>query len=214
MYVPEPFLETRLEPLQALISDHPFATLVTVDDGQPAVNHLPLLLRPGGAHGTLVGHVARANPVWRAFSGPHADARSATAVFHGPDAYVSPSWYPAKTRHHKVVPTWNYAVVHAEGRMRAIEDADWLLGLVRELTDRHEAPNALPWRVADAPPDFIATLLGQIVGIELTVTRLTGKWKLSQNRSAEDVAGVVHGLRLRGRGADDALAALMDLQRS
>lgn len=206
MYEPDAFRESRLDALHELMATYPFATLVTVEDGAPVLNHLPLLLRPTGSEqGTLAGHVARANPLWRSLRLEGA----ATAVFQGPSAYVSPSWYPGKARHHKVVPTWNYAVVHAQGRVRVTEEPDWLHRLIRELTDRHEAANATPWRVADAPEDFIATMVGQIVGIELTITRLTGKWKLSQNRPAEDVAGVIHGLRARRRGTDEALAGMM-----
>ncbi len=209
MYVPESFRETRLDVLHDLMNDHPFATLITLEDGQPSINHLPLLLRSHqGEHGTLVGHLARANEVWLTDLERH----PATAIFHGPAAYVSPSWYPAKSTHHRVVPTWNYATVHAEGRVRVIEEAGWLGDLVRELTDRFEATSASPWRVADAPEDFVATMLRQIIGIELSITRLTGKWKLSQNRPAADVAGVIAGLRSRDRGADITLADLMARQ--
>jgi transcriptional regulator len=206
MYLPEFFHEDRPDALHAFMSEYPFATLIAFDGGQPLINHLPMLLRAAdGTRGTLVGHVARANPVWQALAA-RADA---TAVFHGPAGYVSPSWYPSKARHHKVVPTWNYAVVHAQGRVRVVEEDDWLRDLVRDLTDRHEAASRIPWRVADAPEDFVATMIRQIVGLELEITRLTGKWKLSQNRPADDVAGVIDGLSERGAGPDIALAALM-----
>jgi len=206
MYLPEFFREDRLDALHAFMDEHPFATLITLEGGRPAINHLPMLLRPAdGTRGTLVGHVARANPVWQTL----AATGDATAIFHGPAGYISPSWYPSKARHHKVVPTWNYAVVHAEGRVRVIEEVDWLHDLVRDLTDRHEAAGRTPWRVADAPDDFVATMVRQIVGLELEITRLTGKWKLSQNRPAEDVAGVIDGLGERGTSSDVALAGLM-----
>ncbi|HEY5646464.1 MAG TPA: FMN-binding negative transcriptional regulator [Pseudomonadales bacterium] len=207
MYTPDAFLETRTDALHELIVQHPFATLITLDGGIPLINHLPLLLDPDrGPCGVLRGHVARANPLWQVL----AQAGSATAVFHGPDGYVSPSWYPAKAEHHKVVPTWNYAVVHAQCHARPIEEADWLHRLIRDLTDRHEAAAEPPWSVDDAPGAFIETLVAQIVGIELTITGLSGKWKLSQNRSPADAAGVARGLRARGRPGDGNLATMME----
>jgi transcriptional regulator len=148
------------------------------------VNHIPFLMRDG----MLVGHVARANDVWKNLAG------ESVVIFQGPEAYITPSWYASKREHGKVVPTWNYAVVHAHGTPRAIEDRDWLYALVTELTDANEASRPQPWKVTDAPAEFVRAQLGAIVGIEIAVARLVGKWKASQNRSAADRRGVIEGL--------------------
>jgi transcriptional regulator len=199
MYVPEAFRETDPDAVCALIAAHPLATLVTHGvDGTLTADHIPFLLDTNrGAHGTLVGHVARANPVWRT-PGP------ALAIFAGPDSYVSPNWYPSKHEHGRVVPTWNYTVVHAHGTLRAVDDPGLLLGIVGALTRHHEAAAAArsgaePWRVEDAPPDFIARMLRAIVGVELEIERVDAKSKLSQNRSEADRAGVAAGLGALGR---------------
>ena len=193
MYLPPHFDERRPEMLQALVRRHPLGLLVTQSaDGTLAADPIPglLALEADGSH-TLRGHVARANPVWQ-------QARrdtDALVVFQGPQAYVSPSLYPSKAEHGKVVPTWNYIVLQARGRFEAIDDADWKRALVTRLTERFEAPRAAPWAVTDAPADYVTTMLRAIVGIELRVHTLTGKWKTSQNRSAADRAGVRAGLR-------------------
>jgi len=177
MYIPPAFRVEDLETLHAFMRRYSFATLVTVADGEPFATHLPLLLDAAcGPYGTLRGHVARANPQWRqlASGGP-------LAIFQGPHAYVSPSWYEAEL----AVPTWNYTAVHAYGAARLIEDADELLALVRELTAVYEAPRPEPWRM-DLPEDWLRNLARGIVGFELEITRLEGKWKLSQNRPEED----------------------------
>jgi len=163
------------------------------------VNHIPFLLR---ADGTLAGHVARANDVWRRF----AEKPESIVVFQGPSGYVTPSWYPAKREHGKVVPTWNYAVVHAHGTPRAIDDKAWLRAFVTELTDANESREKAPWRVTDAPEEYVQAMLGAIVGIEIPVRALVGKWKVSQNRSEADRAGVAEGLAGRG---DQALSDLV-----
>jgi len=192
MYVPTQFEETRPEVLHQLIREHSLAALVTLGSGGLEANHIPLELDPGPApYGTLRGHVARGNPVWRDFS---RDVE-ALAVFHGPQAYISPSWYQTKRETGKVVPTYNYVVVHAYGPMRIIEDRAWLRELVERLTNRHEAGRAEPWKVTDAPADFVEQMLGAIIGIEIPLTRLVGKWKVSQNRPPADRDGVVTGLR-------------------
>jgi transcriptional regulator len=146
--------------------------------------------------GLLRGHVARANPLWRS-----ADGREVLVQFNGPQAYISPSYYPSKAEHGKAVPTWNYVLVQAHGRLRAVDDATATHRLVSELTGRHEGGRAAPWAVDDAPPDYIAQMVRAVVGIEISVTALVGKWKLSQNRSAADRDGVVEGL------ADETLAS-------
>lgn len=189
MYLPAHFNIPDAATLQALVQAHPLATWATVVDGLPVVNHVPFRLDPSrGEHGTLVGHVARANPVWRQ-PGP------SVLAFQGAQAYVSPGWYPSKHEHGKVVPTWNYAVVHAHGTPVVVEDRAALRAIVDSLTQVHEAAMPRPWAVGDAPADYIDTLLGAIVGIELPVQRWVGKFKLSQNQAAANRQGVVQGLQ-------------------
>jgi transcriptional regulator len=207
MYLPAHFEETRTDVLHALIRSHPLGTLVTQDTGGALqANPIPFLIEPGApAHGTLRGHVARANPLWRETRGD----LDALVVFQGAQSYISPGWYPAKAEHGKVVPTFNYVVVQARGRLRAIDNAAWVQALVTRLTDRFEASRTAPWAVADAPADYIATMLGAIVGIEIEITALTGKWKVSQNRSAADREGVTAGLAALATQGKDARAAAM-----
>ena len=210
MYDVPAFREARVEVLHALIRAHPLATLVTFSSDAAAgleANHIPLLIDPAPGpdrpFGTLRGHVARANPLWRGFN---ADVE-ALAIFQGPQGYVTPSWYPSKTQHGKVVPTWNYAVVHARGTPVVLEDAASVLRIVSALTDTHEARQAHPWQVGDAPPAFVDQMLRAIVGIEIPIEQLVGKWKVSQNRSADDRAGVAAGLR--AQDPTDPMAALV-----
>lgn len=181
MYVPDHFREDRPEVLHEAVRRIGFATLVT--QGLEA-NHLPMLFQDG----FLRGHVARANPVWKS------DEGEALAIFLGPHAYVSPSWYPSKTETGKAVPTWNYITVHAKGPLRWIQDADWLRANVTGLSDAHEAGREQPWKISDAPASYIDTMLRGIVGFELQIQKLEGKWKLSQNRDAADRAGARDGL--------------------
>jgi transcriptional regulator len=192
MYLPAAFEQSDPAALQALMVAHPLATLVLADaDGQPQADHLPLLFDPAaGPHGTLRGHVARGNPLWRVATSQPA----VLAIFHGPQAYVSPTAYPGKAQHHQVVPTWNYAVVHAHGRLQAIDDAVWLRGMLARLTARHEEPRAVPWKMADAPVDYMERQLAAVVGIEIPLSRLSGKWKMSQNRNAAERQGVIAAL--------------------
>jgi len=199
MYLPTPFEVTERAPLRALLQRHPLATWATVVDGQPLVNHVPFLLdEDAGAHGTLIGHVARANPVWRT-------PAPSIFAFQGADAYISPSWYPSKREHGKAVPTWNYAVVHAHGTPEIVEDPVRLRAILERQTQTHEAGLPEPWAIADAPAEFIGQLLQAIVGIRVPVTRWSAKFKLSQNRSAADRAGVIGGL-----GAAHPLAQAMN----
>jgi transcriptional regulator len=184
MYVPDHFREDRADVLHQAVRQTGFATLVT--PGLEA-NHLPMLLSADGK--TLRGHVARANPVWK-----KGDSE-ALAIFLGPHAYVSPNWYPSKAQSGKAVPTWNYLTVQARGSLRWIQDAEWMRTLVSNLTDAHEAGREDAWAVSDAPPGYIGTMLRAIVGFELAIETLDGKWKLSQNRDAADRAGVRDGLR-------------------
>lgn len=201
MYVPASFAETDLPTLHELMRRHDFATLVTVADGVPTASHLPFLLEAGDTEkGTLLGHVARANPQWRGF----ADS-AALVVFSGPHAYVSPTWYAAGHN----VPTWNYAVVHAYGRARVIEDAEEARSVIRRLVDRHEGGRPDAWSMESVPDDFVSRLLAAIVVFEIPIERLEGKFKLNQNKKPEDRAGVVANLRRQGGPEATALADLM-----
>jgi transcriptional regulator len=191
MYVPSQFEENRPEVLHQLIGEHPLGMLVTLDPDGLNANHIPFEFDPEPApYGVLRAHVARSNPVWRTFS---ADVE-ALVVFQGAQAYISPAWYATKQQDGKVVPTYNYMVVHAYGAMRVIDDPVWVRGLVERLTDRHEAGRASPWKVADAPRDYIDKLLSAIVGIEIPISKLVGKWKVSQNQPQANRDGVVNGL--------------------
>ncbi len=207
MYLPAHFEEKRPEVLHELMRAHPLAVLITQGASGLQANPIPFVLDadPAGGPGVLRAHVARANPVWR-------EARTDTeslVVFQGPQAYISPGWYPSKALHGKVVPTWNYCIVQGRGALRVIDDAAWVHAFVTRLTQRHEASQSKPWAVSDAPPDYIETMQRAIVGIEISLTALTGKWKTSQNRSAADRNGVAHGLAQRG-GSDAAdMAALV-----
>lgn len=190
--------------LQALVRGAPLATLVLAQEGDLQVNHVPLLWAPTpGAHGTLLGHVARANTVWQGLPRP------AVAVFHGPQAYVSPSWYPSKAVDGRQVPTWNYTAVHAHGRLSAVTEPEALLALLRQLTRAQEDHRPAPWRVDDAPPDYLAAMVRGIVGITLEVERWEGIYKLSQNRAEPDREGVVRGLQAEGTPEAAAVAALV-----
>jgi len=197
MYLPAHFAEDRTEVLQALMREHPFATLVSkVGEGLVA-DHLPLQLSAEGTR--LLGHVARANPLWR-----NAADSDVLVIFQGPQAYVTPSWYETKRADGKAVPTWNYVVVHARGRLRAIDDPAWLREQLETLVERHEGPLPEPWHIADAPPDYIEKMLKAIVGIEIVISEVIGKWKVSQNQPGVNRAGVVAGLR--GQASDDTRA--------
>jgi transcriptional regulator len=207
MYTPKPNEETRIPVMQELIRAHPLGTWTLLAADDLLTNHVPFQLdTTRGPLGTLVGHVARANAVWRS---PATELRSVVS-FAGPQAYVTPSWYPSKGEHGKVVPTWNYAVVHVRGLPSFIHDRDWLLAHVVSLTNTHEAAEPTPWAVADAPAEYMERMLGAIVGVEIPIERLLGKWKASQNRPEADRAGVVSGLQQRG---DDASAALVTFTR-
>lgn len=206
MYLPSHFEESRPEVLHQLIHDHPFGMLVTLGQDGLNANHIPFELDPAaGPFGTLRAHVARANPVWRDFNAE----LDVLAVLQGAQSYISPSWYPGKRENGKVVPTWNYIVVHAYGPLRVVEDAVWLRGLVQRLTERHEAGKAQPWQVADSPADYIDKMLSAIVGIEIPITKLSGKWKLGQNRGEADRDGVRQGLQAMDDRDAEALASAM-----
>jgi transcriptional regulator len=191
MYLPKHFAETDVGVMHKLMRAFPLATVVTLGADGLEANHIPLLLdAAAGPNGTLRGHVARANPL-------AADAtvnRKILVIFKGPDCYISPSGYATKAEHGKVVPTWNYTAVHAYGELRLIDDAEWLLAQLYTLTAEHEGGLARPWAVDDAPADYIGKMLGAIVGIEISIDRLVGKWKVSQNQPAVNQASLIAAL--------------------
>lgn len=202
MYLPQAFEERRVEVLHAFIRAHPLGALVTVGAGGLNANHVPFVVDPEPLpFGTLRAHVARGNAAWREL----ANAPDTLVIFQGPHAYVSPSWYPAKQEHGKVVPTWNYVVVHAYGAVKVIHDAAWLRDLVTSLTRLHEAGRAEPWSVSDAPDAFVTQQLRAIVGIEIPVARLLGKWKASQNRTPLEIERVTAGLAADGSAFADIM---------
>jgi transcriptional regulator len=202
MYMPKHFEETRADVLYGLIRVHPFATVVASKANGLVANHLPFELVDGVLH----GHVARGNELVQM------DGVDVLLVFHGPDGYISPNWYPSKHETGREVPSWNYAVAHVHGRLRVIDDSVWLRGLLETLTDRHEAAQPLPWKMADAPEDHIQKSLRAIVGLAVTIDRIEGKFKLSQNHPGRNRAGVIAGLRQRDGEGDVELAALMTEQ--
>ncbi|HUH85020.1 MAG TPA: FMN-binding negative transcriptional regulator [Stellaceae bacterium] len=196
MYVPTDFNEDRVPVLHAAIREIAFGTLVTLGTDGLTASHVPMLVEPGSSPlGTLWGHLARANPQWQTVR----HDVPALAIFAGPNAYISPSWYATKQATGKVVPTWNYVAIHAYGALRIIDDAAHARAHLERLTQTHEAGRAQPWAIDDAPEAFIAGMLKGIVSFELAIERLEGKWKMSQNRPAEDRAGVVAGLKQEGR---------------
>ena len=194
MYIPPLHKEHRIDVLHAAMRQTGLAILVTLTQDGLIASHVPLLLDADPAlYGTLVGHLARPNPQARGAVG------EALAIFQGPEAYITPSWYATKRENGKVVPTWNYVTVHAYGTVEFFDDRERLRDVVTRLTERQEAPRAEPWAVTDAPADFIDVMLKGIVGFTLPISRLEGKWKMSQNRPAEDRAGVITGLQSDGR---------------
>lgn len=204
MHVPPHFAEIRLPVLFDAIRGAGLATIVTLGTEGLEATPLPLLLDEAeGERGTLYGHLSRGNPQWRRFDA----GVEALVMVRGPDAYVTPSWYPSKAETGRAVPTWNYVAVHAYGPLEVFEDAARLREVVARLSDRHEAGRAGPWSVDDAPADFIAAQLKGIVGVRIPISRIEGKWKASQNRSAADRAGVAAGLAAEGQGAMAALVA-------
>ena len=205
MYTPAHFVEDRPDELRRLIEFNPLGALVRVGPSGLDADHVPFELEgPAGEGGLLRAHVARANPQWKLV--PRGEAM---AIFGGPQAYVTPSWYPTKQETHKVVPTWNYVAIHAYGPVEFFDDAERLLGIVTRLTDLHETSRPQPWAVTDAPSDFIKAQLRGIVGLRMPITRLDAKRKMSQNRSAEDRAGVIEGLSASDRAEDRHVASLM-----
>src|SRR5438270_318735 len=208
MYIPRAHNEERVTMLHKLIDDQPFASLITVGLSDLFASHIPMVLEQNGAMGQLRGHISRANTQWRDYT-PSVEA---LAIFSGPQHYITPNWYPEKQETGKVVPTWNYVVVHAYGHLKIIEDREWLMPHLANLTKIHEAESPVPWEVGDAPADYIAALAKGIVGLEMTIERLEGKWKISQNRSEQDRNGVAKGLAELNTAESLAMRALVERQ--
>jgi transcriptional regulator len=202
MYRPDHFRVDDVKEMHALMRARPFATLVSGEAKGLFASHLPTVLKDEGPYGVIECHLARANPHCRDL----AEAAEALMIFHGPEAYVTPNWYPSKAQHGKVVPTWNFAAVHAYGRPEVVQERDWLLRHVTELTAQQESGEARPWLLSDAPSAFIDVMLRGIIGFRFPIARLEGKWKMSQNREMQDRVAVVTGLRERGEGEDLAVA--------
>jgi transcriptional regulator len=216
MYIPAHFKEDNLATLHALMQEHPLGAWVTLGAGDAAgglvANHIPFHIdATRGEHGTLVCHVARANPVWRSFS----PSVPSVVMFQGASRYITPSWYASKAANGKVVPTWNYAVVHAHGIPVVRDDKAWMHDFVTRLTDTHEAQHvaatagAKAWHVSDAPDDYIDTMLHHIVGIEIPITTLVGKWKVQQNHTAENKQSLVAGLEAQSDAASQQMARMV-----
>jgi transcriptional regulator len=208
MYVPEHFKLGDVAEQHALMRAYPFAALITTGEAGYEVTHLPTVLKNEGVLGVVECHVSRANPHWKEI----AKSGKGLLIYTGPEAYITPAWYPSKHAHGKVVPTWNYAVVHAHGTAEIMDDRQWLVRHVSELTDQQEAGAAVPWATSDAPGNFIEMLSRGIVGMRFTIERLEGKAKMSQNRELPDRAGVVAGLTSRGTEADVKVAGLVEAE--
>jgi len=210
MYIPRSNEEKRVPVIHELMRTHPLASLVTMTPSGLFASHIPMVLEEdGSAFGVLRGHISRANAQWREPS----TSVDALAIFSGPQHYISASWYPGIKEEGEEVPTWNYAVVHACGPLHVVQDADWLLRHVERLTDIHEAGSPVPWKVSDAPAEFIQSQLRGIVGLELSITRLEGKWKASQNRTERDKDAVLAGLEEVGTPESLAMKRLIQSRR-
>jgi transcriptional regulator len=206
LYLPAHFNETRTEVMHALMRARPLAALVTSSDKGLIANHIPVqTLNEPAPLGSIRGHIARANPLWRDYR----EGTEAMAIFQGPHVYISPSLYPSKTQTGEVVPTWDYAVVHARGVLRFINDAEWLRSFVAGLTAAHEASRPQPWKIDDAPREYIEKMLRLIVGFEFSILSLTGKWKVSQNRPLADQQGVLQGLQDASDADSREIAAML-----
>jgi transcriptional regulator len=207
MYIPRHNEEKRVSVMQALMVSQPLATLVTVGTSGLFASHIPMVLEDDGSEfGVLKCHISRANPQWRDFT----PAVEALAIFAGHQHYITPNWYPGTKEHGKEVPTWNYVVVHAYGPLKVVQDEQWLLTNVEKLTNIHEASSPVPWKVSDAPKDFIKSQLKGIVGLELPIHRLEGKWKVSQNRTESERKGVIEGLTKLNTPESRAMKTLVE----
>ena len=206
VYLPPHFEESNVDSFSSLIKDHPLGTLITLDSTGINANHIPFIFDGGhGDIGRLLGHVARSNSVWRDFN---PDIES-LVIFQSVDAYISPTWYPSKQETHEVVPTWNYAVFHVYGTVIIHDDVKWVRGQAGMLTKQQEASQPTPWKMADAPPAYTEVMLGNIVGIEIPITRIVGKLKASQNRAEQDRLGAIAGLQQQSAPNGHAMAEVM-----
>jgi transcriptional regulator len=203
MYTPKHFEETRTEALHAIMRENPLATLVTQESGGLNANHIPMVL--DAQAGILRAHIARANSLWKNVN----QASNCMAIFQGPTSYISPSYYPSKLETHRVVPTWNYAVVHVHATLNVIDDAGWILNQIQSLTAQQEANRQQPWQVSDAPKDYIDKLLSALIGLELSIEAIEGKWKVSQNQKPIDHQGVIDGLLKENTQNAAAMAMLV-----
>lgn len=209
MYLPKYHALTDIRTMQEHIAQHPLGAWVCWADSGLTAHHLPFVLdRSRGPYGRLIGHVSRANGVWHQL----ADGAPCVVMFLGPQSYITPSWYPGKQAHGRVVPTWNYVAVHAHGVARAVEDRDWLLDMLHRLTDAQETKRPTPWQVTDAPEDYVQQQLRAIVGIEITIDRMEGRLKVSQDEDLADRLGTVEGLRQERDSEAQAMAALVQRQ--
>jgi transcriptional regulator len=207
VYIPKHFEELRVEVMHDLICASPLATLVTHCSNGLNANHIPFnLVKSPEPYGMLQGHIARANPLFREIT----DGVDTLAIFHGPDSYITPSWYPTKKETEKVVPTWNYAVVHVYGVLRTVGDASWLRAQLAALTDHNEAAFSDPWSVSDAPNEHVENLMAAIVGVEILITKMLGKWKVSQNQPAQNQAGVISGLKVKNDPSSKVMVELVE----
>lgn len=206
MYVPGMFAITEPAEVLGLMRAHPFVALVSHDADGLTASHVPTITRQDGGATVIECHLARPNPHWKRLAAQSAEA---LMIFSGPDAYIRPGWYPSKAEHGKDVPTWNYAVVHAYGRTEVIQDGDWLLRHVSDLSRQQESPYEMPWKTSDAPAAFIAALVRGIVGVRMRVTRIEAKAKMGQNRSERDALGAAAGLAERALGDDLLVSAMM-----
>ena len=202
MYRPDEFRVEDVARMHALMRARPFASLISNGSIGLYASHLPTVLKDEDSYGVIECHLARANPHWKDV----ASGNEALMIFQGPESYITPNWYPSKAEHGKVVPTWNYAIVHAYGRAEMMENKEWLRRHVGELTAQQEQAQARPWALSDAPQPYVDAMLRGIVGFRFAITRLEGKWKMSQNREAHDRAGVVAGLNTRATGDDLEIA--------
>jgi transcriptional regulator len=211
MYIPKAFREDRDDRLYELLEAHPFASVITAGGSGLMASHIPMALEreaigSGRPMGLLTGHLSRANPQWRDL----AENGEALAIFSGPQHYITPNWYPEKHETGRVVPTWNYAVVHVYGRVEVVEDAEWLLAHLEGLTNVHEAKSPTPWKITDAPAEYVASQVKGIVGLRMSIERMEGKWKVSQNRAEQDRQGVAKGLGELNTPESKAMKALVE----
>jgi transcriptional regulator len=207
VYIPQQFEELRVDAIHELIRAYPLATLVTHSSGGLNANHIPVYLSGSPPpYGALHGHIARASPLL----GEIAEGIETLAIFQGPDSYITPSWYATKKETGKVVPTWNYAVVHAYGVLRMVDNASWMRAQLDALTDHTEASFPEPWAVSDAPADYLERSMAAIVGVEMVITKMLGKWKVSQNQPTQNQVGVISGLKASGFPESEAMAALVE----